>query len=257
MQHERSFLAVCALMFVASAAGTFFWCRSMSGGMPMPGGWTMSMAWMRMPGQSVIGAAASFIGMWFAMMVAMMTPALVMTLSSYRSRVRAFDPASLGGATTLVAAGYFAVWSALGALIYPIGITLARIEMRWRAVGSSVPIATGALILLAGCLQLTRWKALQLDLCRDGPDCCGMPSVDARSAWLHGIRSGVRCALCCAGFTTVLLATGVMNLGTMAAVTAGITLERFAPRPATIARAIGLVLMAAGAFAIASAVAVM
>jgi len=30
----------------------------------MPGGWTMSMAWVRMPGQSWPVAAASFLGMW-------------------------------------------------------------------------------------------------------------------------------------------------------------------------------------------------
>ena len=49
---ERVFLATNALLFLASAAGTIAWCGSMSvGGMPMPGGWTMSMAWMRMPGQ--------------------------------------------------------------------------------------------------------------------------------------------------------------------------------------------------------------
>jgi hypothetical protein len=33
---------------------------SAMGEMPMPGGWTMSMAWMRMPGQTWPGAAASF-----------------------------------------------------------------------------------------------------------------------------------------------------------------------------------------------------
>jgi hypothetical protein len=36
-------------------------------GMPMPGGWTMSMAWMRMPGQTWLGAATSFLGMWVVM----------------------------------------------------------------------------------------------------------------------------------------------------------------------------------------------
>ena len=35
----------------------------------MPGGWTMAMAWMRMPGQTWPGAAASFLGMWVVMMV--------------------------------------------------------------------------------------------------------------------------------------------------------------------------------------------
>ena len=41
--------------------------------MPMPGGWTMSMTWMRVPGQTWAGAA-SFLAMWIAMMVAMMLP---------------------------------------------------------------------------------------------------------------------------------------------------------------------------------------
>ena len=43
----------------------------------MPGGWSMSMAWMRMPGQTWPGAAASFLAMWAVMMVAMMLPSLV------------------------------------------------------------------------------------------------------------------------------------------------------------------------------------
>ena len=61
---DRAFLGASALLFAASAAGTAAWCGSMSGGMPMPGGWTMSMAWMRMPGQGWLGAAASFMEMW-------------------------------------------------------------------------------------------------------------------------------------------------------------------------------------------------
>jgi predicted metal-binding membrane protein len=52
--------------------------------MPMPGGWTMSIAWMRMPGQTWPGAVASFLGMWVVMMVAMMLPSLVPMLWRYR-----------------------------------------------------------------------------------------------------------------------------------------------------------------------------
>ena len=54
------------------------------GDMPMPGGWAMSMMWMRMPGQTWPGAAASFLGTWTAMMVAMMLPSLVPMLWRYR-----------------------------------------------------------------------------------------------------------------------------------------------------------------------------
>src|SRR6185436_5751056 len=83
---RQAFLGVSALLFAASAAVTIFWCASMSamGGMPMPGGWTMSMAWMRMPGQTWTSAAASFVGMWVVMMVAMMLPSLVPMLRRYR-----------------------------------------------------------------------------------------------------------------------------------------------------------------------------
>src|SRR5882672_1598107 len=86
---QRAFLGVSALLFAASAALTIVWCGSMSAmdEMPMPGGWTMSMAWMRMPGQTWLGAAASFLGMWVVMMVAMMLPSLVPMLWRYRQAV--------------------------------------------------------------------------------------------------------------------------------------------------------------------------
>jgi hypothetical protein len=45
---RQAFFGVSALLFAASAAVTIVWCASMSAGeMPMPGGWTMSMAWMK------------------------------------------------------------------------------------------------------------------------------------------------------------------------------------------------------------------
>ena len=44
--------------------------------MATPGGWTMSMAWMRMPGKTWPGAAASFVGMWVVMMLPSLAPML-------------------------------------------------------------------------------------------------------------------------------------------------------------------------------------
>jgi hypothetical protein len=46
---QRAFFGVSALLFATSAALTIVWCASLSsmGGTPMPGGWTTSMAWMR------------------------------------------------------------------------------------------------------------------------------------------------------------------------------------------------------------------
>ncbi|MFI5197554.1 MAG: hypothetical protein ACHQJD_02950 [Thermoanaerobaculia bacterium] len=92
LTREPAFLSASALLFVVGAWGTIAWCGSMSGGMPMRGGWTMSMAWMRMPGQTWPGAAASFVGMWVVMMVPMMLPAFVpmlrTTVAPFAARTR-------------------------------------------------------------------------------------------------------------------------------------------------------------------------
>ena len=253
---DRAFRATSAILFAGSAAGTIYWCGSMSGGMPMPGGWTMSMAWMRMPGQTWAGAAVLFIGMWVLMMVAMMLPSLVPMLASFRRSVGGPDEARLGCLTTLVGAGYFFAWTIIGAAAYPLGVALAAAEMRLDALARAVPFLTGAVILLAGCVQFTEWKARQLGHCRDAPGCgCAVP-MEARAAWRHGLRLGAHCASCCAGFMAILLVAGVMDLGVMAVVAAAITVERLAPRPRSAARATGVLAVATGAFVIARAVGV-
>src|SRR5512140_2396884 len=60
------------LVFAASAAVTLYFWRTMAGSMPMPGGWEMSMAWMRMG--SWAATTVMFCLMWLAMMVFMMLP---------------------------------------------------------------------------------------------------------------------------------------------------------------------------------------
>src|SRR3989449_8339365 len=128
---EQAFFGVSALFFAASAAVTIAWCASMSamGGMPMPGGWTMSMAWMRMPGQTWPGAAASFLGMWVVMMVAMMLPSLVPMLWRYRHAVGRPGKTRPGRLTALVGVGYFSVWTVFGMAAFPLGVALAAVTM--------------------------------------------------------------------------------------------------------------------------------
>ncbi len=126
-RHERGFLAVLALLFAASAALTVVWSLSMSamGGMPMPGGSTMSTAWMRMPGETWAGAAASFVGMWAVMMTAMMLPSLAPMLQRYRRAVGGTGDTRLSLLPALVGAGYFLVWSSFGMAAFPLGVALA------------------------------------------------------------------------------------------------------------------------------------
>jgi predicted metal-binding membrane protein len=245
---ERTFFGISALLFFVSAAVTIFWAVSMSamGGMAMPGGWTMSMAWMRMPDQNWLDAAASFTGMWVVMMVAMMLPSLVPMLLRYRQALCRAGEARLGRLTALVGIGYFFVWSLLGMVAFPVGAALAAIEMEWPALARVVPMLVAVIVLVAGFLQFTSWKAHRLACCREAPGRNGSMPADAPTAWRHGLRLGLHCSQCCAGLTAILLVIGVMDLRAMAVVAAAITLERLAPAGERIARVIGTVIVAAG-----------
>jgi predicted metal-binding membrane protein len=254
---QLAFLSVSALLFAVTAALTTAWCASMSAmrEMPMPGGWTMSMAWMRMPGQTWPGAAASFLGMWVVMMVAMMLPSLMPMLWRYRQAVGRTGEARLGRLTTLVGVGYFCVWTAFGIPVFALGAALATVEMQFPALARTVPIAVGVVVLVAGALQFTHWKAHHLACCREAPGGDRTLAADADTAWRHGLRLGLHCSSGCVGMTAILLVIGVMDLRTMMVVTAAITVERLASDGERVARAIGTLVVGAGVLLLARAVA--
>jgi predicted metal-binding membrane protein len=222
-----------ALVFAASAAGTAAWCGSMDHmpGMPMPGGWTMSMAWMRMPGQGWLSAGATFVAMWALMMIAMMMPALVPELRGQRPREAAG-----------FAAGYFGVWFALGAAIYPLGVGFAEWAMRSAAISLATPGVAAITVLTAGALQFTRWKARLLACCHREVGCRGGTQSPLRS----GARFSLRCVYCCASLNAVLLVIGVMDLRAMALITIAISAERLMPARGVTPRAIGVALVLVG-----------
>jgi len=195
---------------------------------------------MRMPDQTWPGAAAAFLAMWAVMMTAMMLPSLVPVVLRHRRPIR-------------VACGYFAVWIAAGAAIYPLGIVVAACEMRWPAFARLVPLATGFAIAGAGAVQLTRWKARALERCRD-PACCALGRRPGpRQAWRDGWRLGLHCTTCCAAPMAALLVAGVMDLVAMAVIAVAITAERLAPWPRVVSRASGVSVLAIGAVLIAVA----
>ena len=252
---HRAFLGASAVVFAGSVALTAYWCVSMSamGGMPMPGGWTMSMVWMPTPGRAGLGAAARFGVMWTVMMAAMMLPSLVPMLRRYREAVDRGPATHLGGLTALVGAGYFSVWAGLGLAVFPVGVALAALAMQQPAVARAVPIGVGAIVLVAGALQFTAWKAHHVACWRDERERGGPWPADAGTAWRHGVRLARRCSASCAGLMAVFLALGIMDLRAMAIVTAAVTAECLAPAGERVARAIGAVALGAGGLLIARA----
>ncbi|MFC4528193.1 DUF2182 domain-containing protein [Dyella halodurans] len=253
---QRNFIGGSALLFAASAVLTIGRCRSMSamGEMPMPGGWNLSMTWMRMPGQTWPGVAASFLGMWIMMMVAMMLPSLVPVIWYYRQALARLGHARLGRLSVLLGTGYFVAWSVVGLVAFALGVALAAIAMQWPVLARGAPMAASVVVLIAGALQFTAWKAHHLAHCRTTKACGDSLAADAATAWRHGLHLGLHCIICCAGLTVILLVVGVMDWRAMALVTAMITAERLTPDGRRVARVIGAVVVAAGLFLLTRAV---
>jgi predicted metal-binding membrane protein len=213
--------------------------------MPMSTGSAMSM-WMPMPGQTWLGVAASFAGMWTVMTAAMMLPSFAPVLWRYRLRIREAGYARGELLTALIGLGYSLLWMALGVIVFGCGAALAALEMRQPALASFMPIATALTIVLAGLAQLTPWKARALACRNAGIHSRLVLPATPSIAWRHGVRMGLECGCSCAALMTIQLALGMMDLRVMAAVTAAITAERLAPAGMRVARVTGFVAVALG-----------
>jgi predicted metal-binding membrane protein len=230
------FIAVCLFAFGVSVWATIHFCRSMCCEMEMPGGWTMSMMWTRMRGQTWLGSAISFLLMWLAMMVAMMLPSALPTFLKTKRRC-----ASLCS----MASGYFAVWLAAGVGIYVIGVAFATAAIRSELFSRAVPLVLGVVLIAAGAIQFTRWKKIHLLSCRSAFG-CAISCLQGETSFRLGCKQGAACCICCAAPMTIQLALGSMNPLVMIAVTIAIAAEKLLPRPAMVARLVGVSAIIAG-----------
>ncbi|MGU7814914.1 copper chaperone [Burkholderia sp. AW49-1] len=227
------------------------------GGMPMAGGWTLSAGWLGPCGWQAGRAFAAFAGMWGAMTVTMMLPMLAPVLWRYRRSLVPLGEARAAWLVVVAGAGYFSVWMATGALVFPGGNALAAVAARLPALAAAMPLAAGAVVLGAGVLQLSGWKARRLACCRHAPDdaCAGWAGGGAAVAWWYGVRTALRCGACCGNLMAVALAAGMMDLRVMAVMTVAIAAERLAPGGERVARIVGGVAIGTGVAMIACAAA--
>jgi len=242
-----AFYGISTLLFTVCSVITFIRVTGMQhmDEMRMPGGWTMSMTWMIMPGQNCVSAVLSFICMWVMMMVPMMMPSLLLMLSRYdqetgKARTR------FTWAAMVVGLGYFFEWILIGIIIFCLGMTLAAIAMKSTAFSSSVPIITAGIIAAAGIYQFTPWKARQLNCCKHAiQQLGGMPDNPVK-AFKNGLQLGFYCNQCCLNLTIILLVTGTMDLKVMGLITVAMTAERLYANNKRIVYGIGVVALIAG-----------
>jgi len=160
-------------------------------------------------------AVPVFLGMWIAMMVAMMFPTISPMVLAHRVVVRKRGEGWLPTAAFVL--GYLLIWTVIG--IIPLGVFLAFRNLPATA-GSSLWLraTAGAILLVAGLYQFTPWKSICLKTCRSpiafilGHDFGG----GARSAFQAGVSHGAYCLGCCWGLMSLLVVAGLMNLVWMA-----------------------------------------
>lgn len=181
-----------------------------------------------------------FLGIWVAMMAAMMAPSVYPALRLFavaRESRRSFGIAP--APVWLFGAGYLAVWTAFGVPAYAL--------LHSAPMGMFPPRAQGAAVIIAGLYQLTRWKAACLTHCRSPLEFLMHAWRDGRTgAVVMGAHHGAYCVGCCWGLMLVLLAVGAMNLLWMAAVAGVIFVEKIVPHGPVVGRALGGGMVAAG-----------
>ena len=219
-------------------------------GGPAPAMAAMAMA----PPDWTLGYALAVALMWWVMMVAMMTPSAAPTILLYDAlRARLGRPRT--GPVAAFAAGYLAVW---------LGVSLVATLLQWALereglVAPSMMVLSGhllggAVLVAAGLWQLSPAKDVCLRFCRSPAHVlAGRVGGGAGRAFLTGLEHGAYCVGCCWALMALLFVGGIMNLWWVLGLALIVLVEKLWARGRAFARAIGVVLLVAGAALLASA----
>ena len=195
--------------------------------------------------------------MWAVMMMAMMLPSVLPMIAAH-GRLTALRDPKTPDATLWFLLAYLLVWTLF---------SLAALGLQWGFQRADVlsfmlklenPAINGAIAVVAGAFQLTQHKAACLQNCRTPMDHLTTNwQAGRRGALRMGIDHGLHCVACCWALMMLLFVGGVMDLATIAALTALVALEKLAPKGPLIAKLAGVALLVWGALQLLGAFGVM
>jgi predicted metal-binding membrane protein len=196
-------------------------------------------------------AIGLFVLGWNLMTIAMMLPTVIPLLSLLRRSVRA---AYRTRVTAFAIVGYLAVWSCFGALAVG-GDFLIHHGVRTHAWLHANEWVLGTVPLtVAGAYQFSPLKRLCLDGCRS-PFSFIASHWSAGSVVVRGLRTGidhgVSCVGCCWTLMLLMFAVSAGNLAWMFALAAVMGIEKNASWGNRLTAPLGVVLLSAGATALA------
>lgn len=187
-------------------------------------------------------SAGVFLAMWVTMMVAMMFPSVAPIVLLHRMVIRRRG----GGVapTAVFVAGYLLVWTAIG--VVPLALLVSFRHLP-NATGWA-PRTSGAVLVVAGLYQFTRWKQTCQRACRS--PLTFLATHDFGRRWHGTLRAGTShgayCLGCCWALMAVLFTVGLMNLVWMAVIAGVFVLEKNSRHVAALTSVVGTAVTALG-----------
>ena len=150
--------------------------------------------------------------------------------------------------------GYLSVWLAFAALATLLQWQLDAAELLSGTMALASTLVAGGVLILAGIYQWTPLKQACLRHCRSPLDFLLHHWRDgALGAFVSGARHGTFCLGCCWMLMVLLFVGGIMNLAWIAGIALIVLIEKTLPWGGWMGRAMGVVLIAWGALALAMA----
>ena len=234
---------------VQASSGLIVWLPALAGWLLLYWGATnmgspAAQLAMPMSDWSAANWLAVFI-MWAVMMAAMMLPTAMPMVSVFGTLNRSRGEA---GRTVAFVAGYVGLWTAFAAAATAAQWALQARGLLSPMIVSMSPVLSGALLVIAGAFQFTPLKHACLRACRSP---LGFLLTDWRGglsgAARMGVRHGLYCLGCCWALMALLFVGGAMNLLWIAALTLLVAMEKLAPKGDMLAKALGALMIGAGA----------
>jgi predicted metal-binding membrane protein len=193
-------------------------------------------------------AAPLFLGMWVAMMVAMMFPAAAPMILFFDRVERGKREAGRSYVPTAYFVGaYLAVWTVFGVLAFALAVLVDRVAADANWVTDEWVRLAGVLLIAAGLYQLTPLKDVCLSKCQSPMSFLMTSWRDGKGGAIQmGLLHGAYCLGCCWLFFVILLPLGVMNVAAMVVITAFVFAEKTLPVGNRLARVAALVLVVYG-----------
>jgi predicted metal-binding membrane protein len=248
-------LCVMAWLYVVTGAGLGMSARQMTTLAFFPHQQAQDVM-QEMPGMPVDPARSDWgfaswalmIGMWWIMMIAMMTPSAAPAILLYARVHRAAlakgqlrdEVAPIGA----FAAGYLSVWLGFAVAAAALHFALERVGLiSTMMMGSRSRWLSGGVLIAAGLYQLSPLKNVCLAQCRAPASFLARHwRPHASGALRLGAQHGAYCVGCCWMLMALLFVGGVMNLIWIAALTTLVLIEKVLPRGQWIGRSAGIAL---------------